>query len=131
MNALRGKLNLLRSALSKIEVIVNSINAKIIYLCPFAFLKCWNGPSGFSCSPSWSKYVPINKRIKPWICNKPSDSPKTKNAVIATNPGVNTNNGSARLSSKFLIPIITQRNANAARMDLKNKTNKLIVVNLD
>ena len=92
MNALRGKLNLLRSALSKIEVIVNSINANIIYLFPLAFLKCWKGPSGFSCSPSWSKYVPINKRIKPWICNKPSDSPKTKNAVIATNPGVNTNN---------------------------------------
>ena len=75
-------------------------------------------------------YVPANNNSIPRISNWVKDSCKKIKAPNATNPGVKTNKGRALLSSRFLIPSITQRNANAPKNDFIKRTKSPEVVNV-
>ena len=121
MKEFMGRLKFFNKVLSKMEVMVNRTRAPKIYLWPFVLNSNLKGSKIFCLFFNCKIYVPVNNKIIPIISKKFKLSFRKINANIATKPGVKINNGSAELNSSFLIPCITHKNANAPKIDLKNK----------
>jgi hypothetical protein len=111
--------------LSSNAVIVNKTNATRTYLWPLDFINFLI--EIIMLVPLTCKtYMPKVSKIKPNHSVIFNDSCKKIKANIATRPGVITNKGRASLNSRFFIAYITQRKANAFRIDLKNTITSII-----